>query len=205
MQTVQNSLFAQQDINLADAELTYVGDFLPISEADALLAVLQRTLAWRQDSIRIYGREVKIPRLQAWYGDPEARYRYSGVDLRPRPWTQALLELKQACELQSDSRFNAVLANRYRNGADGMGWHADNEPELGRQPVIASVSLGQCRNMNFRHQQSGEKYTIELGHGSLLIMAGQTQKYWQHGVPKSRKVLNERVNLTFRYISPTVS
>ncbi|GGD48722.1 alkylated DNA repair protein [Lacimicrobium alkaliphilum] len=190
---------------MADAELTYVADFLPASEADSLLAVLQGTLAWRQDSIRIYGREVKIPRLQAWYGDMEASYKYSGLDMHPIPWTQALLDVKHACEQQSNSKFNAVLANYYRNGADGMGWHSDDEPELGSNPVIASVSLGQSRNMDFRHRQSGEKYRIELGHGSLLIMAGPTQQYWQHAVPKSRKALNERINLTFRHIIPRAS
>lgn len=197
---MQNDLFGQQDIHLPDADLTYVAGFLPESEADALLAVLQSTLAWRQDSIRIYGREVKIPRLQAWYGDADAIYRYSGLDMQPRPWTEELLALKQACEQQSCSRFNAVLANYYRNGADGMGWHGDDEPELGSRPVIASVSLGQSRNMDFRHRVSGEKYRIELAHGSLLIMAGPTQQYWQHAVPKSRKSMNQRVNLTFRKI-----
>ncbi|ALS97481.1 alpha-ketoglutarate-dependent dioxygenase AlkB family protein [Lacimicrobium alkaliphilum] len=197
---MQNDLFGQQDIQLADADLSYVPDFLSVSEADALLAVLRGTLAWRQDSIRIYGREVKIPRLQAWYGDPEAQYRYSGLDMRPLPWTEELRELKMTCEQFTGSRFNAVLANYYRDGADGMGWHADDEPELGTSPVIASVSLGQRRNMDFRHRHNGEKYRIRLGHGSLLVMAGLTQQYWQHALPKSRKAMDDRINLTFRRI-----
>lgn len=197
---MQNDLFGQQDIQLADAYLKYVVDFLPVSEADALLAVLRDTLAWHQDSIRIYGRVVRIPRLQAWYGEPEAIYRYSGLDMQPRPWTKALRQLKENCEQFTGSRFNSVLANYYRNGADGMGWHADDEPELGRNPVIASVSLGQTRHMDFKHRQRDEKYRIELTHGSLLVMAGTTQQYWQHAVPKSRKILEGRINLTFRQI-----
>lgn len=197
---MQKDLFHNQNIQLADADLNYMADFLPVSQADALLAVLRSTLAWRQDSIRIYGREVKIPRLQAWYGDPEAQYRYSGLDMPPLPWTEELLELKRACEQFTGCSFNSVLANFYRNGADGMGWHADDEPELGRRPVIASVSLGQSRNMDFRHRHSGERYRIGLAHGSLLVMAGPTQQYWQHALPKSRKAMDGRINLTFRKI-----
>ncbi|WP_246840588.1 alpha-ketoglutarate-dependent dioxygenase AlkB [Lacimicrobium sp. SS2-24] len=199
---MQNSLFDQQAIALADADLTFVADFLPHKQANALFEQLQRSLAWRQDSIRIYGKEVNIPRLQAWYGDPGANYRYSGLQMTPMPWTEALLQVKAACETQTQTRFNAVLANYYRDGSDSMGWHADDEPELGNEPVIASVSLGQSRNMDFKRRTGNEKYRLVLNHGSLLIMAGTTQQYWQHALPKSRRPMDARINLTFRWIYP---
>jgi alkylated DNA repair dioxygenase AlkB len=118
----------------------------------------------------------------------------------PLPWNPALLELKQKCENTSNSRFNSVLANLYRNGQDGMGRHADNEPELGQQPVIASLSFGEVRNLDFYHNQTKEKVRLPLVSGSLLIMSGDTQKYWQHSIAKTKKVLAARVNLTFRYV-----
>lgn len=197
---MQQSLFNPGQIILPQAELDYREDFLSRHKADELLACFRQSLDWRQDFIKLYGKVVKIPRLQAWYGDPGSDYRYSGLTLSPQPWTESLAWLKQACEHACGHKFNAVLANWYRDGSDSMGWHADNEPELGPDPVIASVSLGMSRNMDFRHMASNEKYRIALHHGSLLIMKGTTQQYWQHAIAKSRQVSEERINLTFRYI-----
>ncbi|GGO64191.1 alpha-ketoglutarate-dependent dioxygenase AlkB family protein [Bowmanella pacifica] len=197
---MQQSLFNPGQIILPQAELDYREDFLSRQKADELLACFRQSLDWRQDFIKLYGKVVKIPRLQAWYGDPGSDYRYSGLTLSPLPWTESLAWLKQACEQACGHKFNAVLANWYRDGTDSMGWHADNEPELGQEPVIASVSLGTSRNLDFRHMASNEKYRIALHHGSLLIMRGTTQQHWQHAIAKSRQVSEERINLTFRYI-----
>lgn len=185
---------------LPDATLTYRQDFLAPGKAMHLLDSLKATLQWRQDHIRLFGRLVKIPRLQAWYGDPDTNYVYSGLELQPMPWTNELLNIKAACEQVCQTRFNSVLANWYRDGQDSMGWHSDNEPELGVNPVIASVSLGEIRNLDFRHKVTGQKLRLPLASGSLLIMAGTTQLYWQHGIAKSRKPMGERINLTFRTI-----
>lgn len=175
--------------------------FLLTHEADKYFQQLRGSLAWRQDHIKLYGREVKIPRLQAWYGDAEASYQYSGLLMQPLPWTPPLSALKNRCEQQTQTQFNSVLANLYRDGQDSMGWHSDDEPELGSQPVIASLSLGQSRNFDFRHKHTGEKIRIPLHHGDLLVMSGSTQQYWQHGISKTRKVLSERINLTFRWVN----
>lgn len=188
---------------LKDADVSYDPAFLTQLQADEYLACLLATLAWRQDHIKLYGKEVKIPRLQAWYGDADALYQYSGLSMSPNPWTEGLTQLRVLCEDRCGQRFNSVLANCYRDGQDSMGWHSDNEPELGVQPVIASLSLGQVRNFDFRHIASGEKYRQPLGSGSLLLMAGDTQRNWQHGLAKSAKLLSPRINLTFRYVFPT--
>lgn len=206
---MQYSLFAPQigdkpgKLPLHDADVSYYPHFLSQQQADNYLACLQATLAWRQEHIKLYGRSVKIPRLQAWYGDSDARYRYSGLSMEPIAWTKALTELRLQCEVHTGHKFNSVLANCYRHGQDSMGWHADNEPELGPQPVIASLSLGQIRNFDLRHRQSGAKYRLALEHGSLLLMAGTTQQHWQHGMAKSKKNMQVRINLTFRQVYPT--
>jgi len=196
----QNSLFAPPELDLPDAKLKYIADFLSLSVADTYLATLTQTLRWQQDHIKIYGREVKIPRLQAWYGEPEARYQYSGLSMAPLKWTPELLALKRMCEQEAGAEFNSVLANLYRDGEDTVGWHGDNEAELGRQPVIASISLGVCRAIDFRHNISGIKKRLPLEHGSLLLMSGNTQQFWQHSIARSKKIKNARINLTFRYV-----
>ncbi|GAA0362048.1 alpha-ketoglutarate-dependent dioxygenase AlkB [Bowmanella denitrificans] len=197
---MQQSLFDTGVITLPQAELDYRPDFLDQCSADGLLRCFRDSLAWRQDHIKLYGKVVKIPRLQAWYGDAGTQYRYSGLTLSPEHWTAELSALKLACEQACGQRFNAVLANWYRSGDDSMGWHSDDEPELGRNPVIASVSLGVCRNLDFRHKGTGQTHRLPLQHGSLLIMSGPTQSHWQHGIAKTRRVIGERINLTFRYI-----
>jgi alkylated DNA repair dioxygenase AlkB len=206
---MQQSLFESQhhnmpiQLDMPNADLKYYPDFIQPSQAAIIMKVLQDSLDWRQEQITLYGKTFDVPRLQAWHGDKDADYQYSNLSMQPLPWFPVLLELKQKCEHTSNSRFNSVLANLYRHGQDGMGRHADNEPELGQQPVIASLSFGEVRNLDFYHNQSKEKVRLPLENGSLLIMSGDTQTYWQHSVAKTKKALAARINLTFRYIHKT--
>lgn len=179
--------------------------FLAPAEADACLQQLWRELAWEQQEITLFGRRVLQPRLTAWYGDPGSSYSYSGLQLEPRPWHPLLLALKGTVEEASDSRFNSVLANAYRDGNDSMGWHSDNEPELGARPCIASISLGAQRTFLLRRAPSlrkpGEKSRkLSLAHGSLLVMRGKSQESFQHSVPKTRSGTGLRINLTYRLV-----
>jgi alkylated DNA repair dioxygenase AlkB len=176
--------------------------------ADAAASILARVVAevdWKQDVIRTPGGLKPLPRLTAWQGEPDAVYIYSGIRNIPAQWTPAVLELKAAVEATCEARFNSVLLNRYRSGEDSMGWHADREPELGPEPVIASVSLGATRRFDLRHNDTGTTRAFELTSGSLLVMRGNTQAQWRHRVPKVREVARERVNLTFRFVQPRSS
>lgn len=190
-----------QPLSLPDAEIAYQPDFLSQAEADQLLSDLSNNLAWRQDEIHLFGRWVKIPRLQAWYGEHQSHYRYSGLDLSPLPFPPVLAHLKERIEEACLVQFNAVLANFYRQGNDSMGWHADNEKELGPNPVIASLSLGAARRFQLKHRSRKDLQTeLELAHGSLLLMSGATQHHWLHGIPKQKRISEPRINLTFRRI-----
>lgn len=196
-----HSLFAQpQTWCLPDADLSYWPGFLSAQEADFYLHTLQSSLAWQQDSIRLFGEFRKIPRLQAWYGDQGGAYSYSGTRLTASHWTPALESLRDRIEQATGHRFNSVLANLYRDGNDSMGWHADDEPELGDNPVIVSLTLGETRDFKLRHKTSKDQVKIALSSGSLLIMAGATQHCWQHSIAKSRKPCGVRINLTFRRV-----
>jgi alkylated DNA repair dioxygenase AlkB len=186
---------------MRDGKVTFMRDFLTSELANQYFSVLSTSLAWQQDTIKMYGKEVKIPRLQAWYGDKEAVYAYSGITLHPKCWTAELLELKSKCEYAANTQFNSVLLNYYRDGQDSMGWHSDNELELGEQPVIASISLGQARDFDLRHIRSKQKIRLNLTSGSLIIMSGDTQSFWQHAVPKRTAFMTGRINLTFRSIN----
>jgi alkylated DNA repair dioxygenase AlkB len=173
--------------------------WLAPAESDALFAELTRTLDWKQRAIRIFGREVLQPRLTAWHGD--APYTYSGVTLAPAPWTPALATLRDRLVAETGERFNSVLCNLYRDGADSMGWHADNEKELGPTPVIASVSLGATRRFVLRHAKKTQPaVSLALPSGSLLVMGGTLQAHWRHALPKAPDVTLPRINLTFRRI-----
>lgn len=163
-----------------------------------VLTTLVESLDWEQRHLVMFGREVAEPRLSAWYGDES--YTYSGVTLEPRPLTRELHELRTICEQVSSTKFNSVLVNLYRNGDDSMGWHADDEPELGPTPVIASVSLGATRRFRLRHRRTREIVEHDLTGGSLLVMSGASQSAWMHAVPKQRRITEARVNLTFRWI-----
>jgi alkylated DNA repair dioxygenase AlkB len=190
----------QQNIDLPGADIKYVPNWLEKPIADKLLAHLLHKIAWQEATIKIFGKEHKIPRLQAWYGEEGAGYTYSGLKMTPLPWEKNLKVLKSRCEAQCNTRFNSVLANLYRDGNDSMGFHADDEPELGEQPIIASVSLGEQRNFDLINKSTKQKQRIVLEHGSLLIMQGETQKHWQHGINKSKRPHDPRINLTFRFV-----
>ena len=188
-------------LDLPEAEVVFDPAFFPGPEADRLLEQLIGTTAWRQDSMTMFGESKPLPRLTAWYGDPGARYIYSGIVNEPLAWTAALAEVKEAVEVAAGVAFNGVLLNRYRTGRDSMGWHADDEPEFGDEPVIASVSFGGTRTFQLKHKRRKElKGGVELTHGSLLVMRGGTQANWLHQVPKTARPVAERLNLTFRRI-----
>jgi alkylated DNA repair dioxygenase AlkB len=151
---------------------------------------------WRQEIATVMGRRVPIPRLTAWHG--AAAYVYSGIKMAPAPWNPPLLEIKAVAEICAGRAFNSVLLNLYRDGRDSVSWHADNEPGLGRNPVIASVSLGAPRCFQMKHRTADHRLALELPAGSCLVMAGGTQHHWLHQVPKSARPVGPRINLTFR-------
>ena len=186
-------------LDLPDADVSILhGLALP----DGALEALIDETAWRQDDIVIFGKRVRQPRLHAWYGDPEAVYRYSGLRNVPLPWTPRLVDIRSRVEAASGCRFNSVLLNLYRDGRDAMGFHSDDEAELGSQPVIASLSLGATRTFVFKRRihPPGPAVRIPLDHGTLLMMQGHTQANWLHGLPRSRRTHQPRLNLTFRTI-----
>ncbi|RTQ53777.1 alpha-ketoglutarate-dependent dioxygenase AlkB [Hymenobacter gummosus] len=195
---------ALQPLPLPQADVRLDPAFLPPAAAAALLQELTATVGWRHEPIKLFGKEVLQPRLTAWYGDAGAAYRYSGLTMQPEPWTPALQQLRRRVETACAAAFNSVLLNLYRHGQDSMGWHADDEPELGPAPVIASVSLGAPRRFRLRPRPgTGPAHpplTLELPGGSLLLMQGPTQHYWQHAVPKTAQPVGPRLNLTFRRI-----
>lgn len=178
----------------------FLKHYYPASEAHALFSTLLNKLVWQEESIWIFGKPVNVPRLTCWYGDPEAVYSYSGVKHEPMPWTPELNAIRQKIQSDFAYTFNSVLANLYRSGQDSMGYHADNEKELGINPVIASLSLGGERLFRLVHNKSKEKLDLVLGHGDLLIMAGSLQHHWRHAIPKTVQLKSPRINLTFRKI-----
>jgi len=199
---VQAGLFSSipQVLDLPQADISYYQNF--IADHSVIYHQLLNDLQWRQDTLRMYGKSVLIPRMNAWYGDKGAAYTYSGLNMSPIPWTDSLLALKQQVEQQLNTRFNSVLANYYRDGADSVAWHSDDEAELGHQPIIASLSFGATRRFSLRQrQQQTTPVHIDLEGGSLLVMAGSTQQYWHHQIPKTAKPVAGRINLTFRRVT----
>ena len=190
-----------ESLPLADGELQFAPSWLEPPEADALLEALRGQIAWETHRIRIFGKEHDSPRLSCWIGDAGASYVYSRVRFEPRPWPPALASLRARIDQASGVAMNSVLANLYRSGQDAMGWHSDDEPELGARPVIASLSLGGTRRFRFRHRRDHSKtFALELPHGSLLLMSGDTQANWQHALPRTARPVAPRLNLTFRRI-----
>ena len=186
-------------------DIVWLPDWLDAPAASDTLAALIDEITWQQDSMNTPAGKIPFPRLTAWQGDPGAVYVYSGIRNIPKPWTPTVLLLKTKAEAAAQTAFNSVLINRYRTGMDSMGWHADKERELGLEPVIASVSLGTTRTFDFRHAKTRQTHTLQLTHGSLLIMRGRTQLDWAHRVPKEPEARGERINLTFRYIDSSAS
>jgi alkylated DNA repair dioxygenase AlkB len=187
---------APPDLLPCDGSVLLYPDALPPAAADRLFALLQGGIDWRQEIATVMGRRLPIPRLTAWHG--AAGYVYSGIRMTPVPWTPPLLELKALAERLAGQSFNSVLLNLYRDGRDSVSWHADNEPGLGRDPVIASLSLGAVRRFQLKHRRLPERLTLDLPHGSCLIMAGATQHHWLHQLPKTKAPVGPRINLTFR-------
>lgn len=185
-------------INLVpfDGEAYLYRNFFDRQKADQLLDTLLKEIPWQEDHISIYDKLIKVPRLISWHGD--VNYKYSGVDHKPNPWTDTLLSIKARLEDELKAQFNSVLLNWYRNGQDSIGMHADNEPELGKNPTIASLSLGSERTFKLSHKKKKYEIDLPLRHGDLLVMAGSLQEHWKHGIPKEKNVREARVNLTFR-------
>jgi alkylated DNA repair dioxygenase AlkB len=171
-----------------------------VAEPDPLYAALQREIPFEARAIKLFGREVMQPRLVAWVGDPSAVYTYSGLRHEPLPWTPALATLRAELERRTGLAFNSVLCNLYRDGRDSVGWHADDERELGPDPLVASFSFGATRRFQFRHRRSEHKLQLLMTHGSLLLMRGTTQRHYRHQVPKEPAVTTARINLTFRLV-----
>jgi alkylated DNA repair dioxygenase AlkB len=185
---------------IQNGEYIYIPNFFREEESDLYFTALLNGIEWKQEEMMMYGKSIKFPRLTAWYGDNDKPYTFSGITLSPKPWSNILLDIKSLIELKAEASFNSVLLNLYRDGNDSISWHTDAEKELGINPIIASVNFGATRKFQLRHKETKEKIELELSHGSLLIMKGELQHYWQHQVPKTKKEINQRINLTFRVI-----
>lgn len=186
---------------LAGADLRYDPAAWSAAAADAWFAKLQREIPWERHRLVLFGRAVEAPRLSCWIGDADATYVYSRTRFEAQPWTPAVAALRDELAARLGLRFNSVLANLYRGGRDSMGWHSDDEPELGAEPVIASLSFGAVRTFRLRERATRKAaLSIELAHGSLLVMAGGTQRHYQHALPKRAGIAEARINLTFRRI-----
>ena len=191
-------------LDLPDAEVWYYPKFFTISQSQHYFQQLLEEINWRNDKIRIFGKWLEQPRLTALYATNKNPYSYSGLTLTPAIYTPTLYEIRNTIKHKTGLNFESCLLNLYRNGQDSNGWHADDEKELGTNPVIASVSFGEERIFHFRHKAEKQlKRKILLENGSLLLMKGSTQHFWKHQLPKSKRVLNPRINLTFRNIEGT--
>lgn len=187
--------------SVQNGKIHFDNSFFKRTEADLLLSALQSTIEWNQESMNMYGKNVNLPRLTAWYGDPDRSYSFSGINLKPKEWTNELSDLRKKLFDHCGINFNSLLLNLYRNELDSIGWHQDAEKELGINPVIASISLGGTRRFQLRRiDDHNKKLHFDLGHGSLLIMAGELQHHWQHSIAKSSVPCGARINLTFRNI-----
>lgn len=197
-------LFDDCPLQLPNAELDFLPHWLDAATADLWLTELSAQTPWQQPQVQLYGRHYPVPRLVAWYGDAEASYRYSGLTHQPLPWTPLLAEIRARLVEAVGQPLNGVLLNYYRDGNDSMGWHSDDEVELGANPLVASLNLGGTRRFDLRRKgQSRIEHSLVLNHGSLLVMSGPTQHYWQHQVAKTRSACAPRLNLTFRLIKPS--
>ena len=187
-------------VQIQNGSYIHVKQFFNSIEADTYLKACKDGIEWKQESMKMYGKVIPFPRLQAWYGDQGKFYSFSGIKLEPNTWNQVLIEIKTKIEPLVKVSFNSVLLNRYRDGSDSMSWHTDAEKELGKNPTIASVNLGATRSFQLKHNTTKEKIVIYLAHGDLLIMMGELQHFWKHQIPKTKKIIKERINLTFRVI-----
>lgn len=192
-----------QKLKLKDGEVWFMENFLSLEKAGFYFKNFTDNINWKQEEIKIFGKTHLVPRKTAWYGNQGTNYTYSGILSHSEKWTRELLELKEDIEslLNTSPKFNSVLLNLYRDGNDKVGWHADNEKELGNNPVIASVSLGAQRRFDLKHRSDpNKKLQLQLNSGSLVIMKGELQHHWLHQIPKQKRVIDPRINLTYRHI-----
>ncbi|MFD2999698.1 alpha-ketoglutarate-dependent dioxygenase AlkB family protein [Pontibacter toksunensis] len=189
-----------QKLPLPNAEVYYAPRFFSPEESNAYFRELEQGINWQQESIRMFGKELPMPRLTAWYGDKG--YTYSGLYNEPKPWVPVLQKLREQVKEATGQEYNSVLLNFYRSGNDSMGWHSDDEAELGKEPSIASLSFGGERRFSFKHRTRKDQkpVSITLEHGSLLLMQGPTQHHWLHHIPKTKRPVQPRINLTFRNV-----
>lgn len=193
---------SDQNLNLKGADITYYPNFFNLKEANTYFKSLLNDIEWQQDSITIYGKTHLQPRLTAFYANNKNAYKYSNITMQPHPFEKDLLNIKNTIENELKTKFTSCLANLYRNGNDSMGWHADDEKELGINPIIASISFGAERIFHLKHRTNKNlKSKLILQHGSLLLMQGETQSNWLHQLPKTKKNIGSRINLTFRIIA----
>lgn len=189
----------KRHLHLPNAEVIYIPNFYNKQKADHYFEHLRREIEWQQDAIRIFGKSYPQPRLTALFATNDKPYSYSNITMMPKKMPVELHQIKTDIEAVCDHEFTTVLLNLYRTGADSNGWHADNEKELGKNPTIASLSFGATRLFHFKHRTiKDEHYKLHLDHGSLLIMKGEMQHFWLHQIPKTKKEVDERINLTFR-------
>ncbi len=196
--SARNAEPASSNLLPLDGEAYLIEDVLSTVDADRSFSDLLENIDWRQEHAVLFGRKIAIPRLTAWYG--ERGYGYSGIRHEPAQLTPALVALKSMIETIARRPFNSVLINLYRDGRDSMGWHSDDEPALGPEPEIASLSLGAARRFHLKHRTSAERVVLDLAPGSCLLMRGRCQACWRHQLPKTRKKVGPRINLTFRTI-----
>lgn len=201
----QASLFSDQtpqNLNLPDADITYYPNFINSAEASTIFEALKLETPWQQDDIKVFGKVYAQPRLTALYGTNQKNYSYSNIEMVPHTLTPTLVNLKKRVDKTCQTNFTTMLLNYYRDGKDSNGWHADNEKELGTNPIIASLSFGQERFFHLKHRtDKALKHKLLLQHGSLLLMKGTTQHHWLHQIPKTTKQINGRINITFRIIT----
>ena len=201
MDNLFNNILQPTIFEVPDAEIVYNPAFFDLATANAIYQELLEDISWQQDNIRVFGKVHPQPRLTALHGNEGKPYSYANITMQPHPWNTILLKLKKQVETAAETIFTTVLLNQYRNGKDSNGWHADNEKELGINPVIASLSFGAPRNFQMKHNHlQGKKLNIVLEHGSLLLMKGTTQHFWKHQIPKTAKPVEPRINLTFRVL-----
>jgi alkylated DNA repair dioxygenase AlkB len=197
----QMDLFGDE-LSGPDLDVTLVRQAFGPEDSAIYFERLIQAIPWQQDEVVMFGKKTPLPRLTAWFGDRGASYTYSGITMQPHEWSEDLLAIRAVVEQHAKVRFNSLLLNQYRNGQDGVAWHADDEPELGAQPIIGSLSFGAVRKFQLRLKNDpSEKREIELESGDLVVMSGRTQISWLHQVPKTSRVIGPRINLTFRQIS----
>lgn len=196
-------LFTEKiDLNLPDSDISYYPEFFEAKKSEIYFQDLLQNVPWQQDDIKIFGKTCKQPRLTSLFANNNSPYKYSNITMHPHPFTKELLVIKSKVESVIDENFTTCLINLYRDGKDSNGWHADNEKELGVNPVIASLSFGAERLFKLKHRHDKSlKKDLVLQHGSLLIMKGETQHKWMHQIPKTKKKVGKRINLTFRIIT----